>query len=124
MSNDDQDLQKLWKARLDFYESIDSPGFQAIAAKLRAGGPPPTFRPSAAPPLVLDTDVGGTPTMRSRWHLRPAIVRNWPSSLPPTSETETARDSFDTFLTCSGDRTCRWHQGQILAMSAILWSTA
>ena len=69
MSNDEQDRLTLRKAGLDGYERIDPPGFQPMAAKLRAGGPPPNFRASAASPLVLDTDVGGDP-----WEVRSGTV--------------------------------------------------
>ncbi|MFI9402222.1 nucleoside hydrolase [Nocardia sp. NPDC052316] len=54
-----ESLESMWSALLGFADRYADLGYGPLAAKLRAGGPPPPRVQHT--PIIIDTDIGGDP---------------------------------------------------------------
>ena len=58
--DDDEDALTTWESMVDFASRYER--YHDLAAKMIAGGPPPSGRPALLDSaLIIDTDVGGDP---------------------------------------------------------------
>lgn len=80
-----QDALRIWEARLDFYERCGGPGFEVMAEKMRAAGPPRWIGRDT--PLVLH--VGATPD--TVMALTCAALGAWELALVVAADDDTAR---------------------------------